>query len=90
MTLSNRDYYDNLNIYTKFGDLQPSQFFTLFHELRRLPEYSNCSFLPSLDTVLLKLTPKSDEFEGQTIKRSVGDDSKLDDDKTQKKTNLIM
>lgn len=54
MTLSDRDYYDNLNIYTKFGDLQPAQLLTLFREFRMLPEYSSCSFLPSLESVLQK------------------------------------
>lgn len=61
MTLSNQDYYDSLNIYTQYGDLTPSQIFTLFNAFRTLPDYSNCNFLPSLQSVLLKMHLKQDE-----------------------------
>lgn len=60
MTLSDRDYYENLNIYTQFGDLQPMQLFTLFREFRMVSEYSTCAFLPSLEKTLLMKNIKTD------------------------------
>lgn len=68
MTLSDRDYYDKLNIFTQFGDLQPSEIFTLFHEFRMLPEYSSCTFLASLESVLLKMNAKPDDNDAYLIK----------------------
>ncbi|XP_037040482.1 dimethyladenosine transferase 2, mitochondrial isoform X2 [Bradysia coprophila] len=67
MTLSDRDYYDNLNIYTQFGDLQPTQLLTLFREFHAMPEYASCSFVASLERVLQKKTViKSDESSGSS------------------------
>lgn len=63
MTLSHQDYYRDINIFTQIGKLQPTEIFTLFHEFRSLPEYSNCNFLPSLDSALMKMGPKADDDE---------------------------
>ncbi|KAG4074229.1 hypothetical protein HA402_001505 [Bradysia odoriphaga] len=71
MTLSDRDYYDNLNIYTQFGDLQPTQLLTLFCEFRMIPEYSSSGFMSSLEKVLEnKTTIKSDESNERSKKNS--------------------
>ncbi|KAJ6643173.1 Dimethyladenosine transferase 2, mitochondrial, partial [Pseudolycoriella hygida] len=40
MTLSNEDFYNKLNTFTKFGDLQPSELLTLFYEFSNLPDYA--------------------------------------------------
>lgn len=58
MTLSHQDYYDELNIFTEFGDLQPTELLTLFSEFRMLPTYFSCNFLPSLENNLLKIRAK--------------------------------
>ncbi|XP_075147693.1 mitochondrial transcription factor B2 [Haematobia irritans] len=67
MTISNRDYYPNINIYTQFGDLTPSQFLTLFSSFRNWPEYEESSFLASLENNMLKMESSAeDSVEGIT------------------------
>ncbi|KAL7729838.1 hypothetical protein ACLKA6_014695 [Drosophila palustris] len=60
-TMSTRDYFPGINIYTQFGDLTPSQILTLFTQFHRWPEYSESSFLASLENTLLKLESVTDE-----------------------------
>ncbi|XP_017071912.2 dimethyladenosine transferase 2, mitochondrial [Drosophila eugracilis] len=60
-TMSTRDYYPGINIYTQFGDLRPSQMLTLFSQFRQWPEYGESSFLASLENALLKLETANDE-----------------------------
>lgn len=88
MELSNQVYCDGLNIYTQYGDLQPLQLFTLFYEFRMLPEYSSCSFLPSLDSVLLRMQAVPDETKTPGIKQSE-DVCKLIDDEVEVKEGDI-
>lgn len=44
-----------MNIFTQFGDLNPSQMLSLFSEFRSWPEYAVSPFLASLENCLLKL-----------------------------------
>ncbi|XP_030558774.1 dimethyladenosine transferase 2, mitochondrial [Drosophila novamexicana] len=60
-SMSNRNYYPGINIYTQFGDLTPSQMLTLFTQFRQWPEYSESSFLASMENTLLKLETVNDE-----------------------------
>ncbi|XP_017102969.2 dimethyladenosine transferase 2, mitochondrial [Drosophila bipectinata] len=60
-TISLRNYYPGINIYTQFGDLGPSQMLTLFSQFRQWPEYAESSFLASLENALLKLETATDE-----------------------------
>ncbi|XP_062124067.1 dimethyladenosine transferase 2, mitochondrial [Drosophila sulfurigaster albostrigata] len=60
-TMSTSDYFPNINIYTQFGDLSPSQMLTLFTQFRQWPEYSESSFLASLENTMLKLEAVTDE-----------------------------
>lgn len=55
MSISNRDYFPNINIYTQFGDLTPSQFLTLFTLFRQWPEYGESSFLASFENNMIKM-----------------------------------
>lgn len=50
--LSTEDFVNNINIYTEFGDLRPTQVLTLFNQFINWPEYPECSFRPSLENVL--------------------------------------
>lgn len=59
--MTTSDYYPGINIYTQFGDLSPSQVLTLFTQFRQWPEYSESSFLASMENTLLKLETASDE-----------------------------
>ncbi|XP_052859071.1 dimethyladenosine transferase 2, mitochondrial [Drosophila gunungcola] len=60
-TMSTRDYFPGINIYTQFGDLRPSQMLTLFSQFRQWPEYGESSFLASLENALLKLETANEE-----------------------------
>uniref|UniRef100_W8AS10 rRNA adenine N(6)-methyltransferase n=1 Tax=Ceratitis capitata TaxID=7213 RepID=W8AS10_CERCA len=60
-TMSNRDFYPHLNIYTQFGDLSPSQMLTLFTQFRQWHEYGQSSFLASLENTLLKMEAAVEE-----------------------------
>ena len=59
--MSVRDFYEKINIFTEFGDLTPSQILTLFEQFRKWPEYSQCPFLPSMESNLLKMETSADE-----------------------------
>lgn len=54
-TISNKNHFPNMNIFTQFGDLNPSQLLSLFSEFRSWPEYAVSPFLASLENCLLKL-----------------------------------
>ncbi|KAH8382513.1 hypothetical protein KR009_003928 [Drosophila setifemur] len=60
-SMSLRNYYPGINIYTQFGDLRPSQTLTLFSQFRQWTEYGESSFLASLENALLKLETATDE-----------------------------
>ncbi|XP_067616989.1 dimethyladenosine transferase 2, mitochondrial [Eurosta solidaginis] len=60
-TMNSRDYYQRMNIFTEFGDLSPSQMLTLFRQFRAWPEYSESSFVASLENTLLKMEVAADE-----------------------------
>ncbi|XP_017035918.1 dimethyladenosine transferase 2, mitochondrial [Drosophila kikkawai] len=60
-SMSLKNYYPAINIYTQFGDLLPSQMLTLFSQFRQWPEYGESSFLASLENALLKLETANDE-----------------------------
>jgi dimethyladenosine transferase 2, mitochondrial len=53
--LTAQDFVPNINIFTEFGDLTPTQVFTLFDQFISWPEYKDSSFKPSLESVLLKM-----------------------------------
>lgn len=59
--LSLDDFNSNINIFTEFGDLSPSQVLTLFDQFINWPEYKESSFSASLDTTLMKLHTNPDE-----------------------------
>lgn len=59
--LSNEDFLDNVNIYTEFGDLSPTQVLTLFCQFIKYPEYQESSFESSLESVLIKLHTHPEE-----------------------------
>ncbi|XP_036324743.1 dimethyladenosine transferase 2, mitochondrial [Rhagoletis pomonella] len=60
-TMSNKDFFPRMNIFTQFGDLSPSQMLTLFTQFRHWPEYSESSFLASLENTLIKMEASADE-----------------------------
>lgn len=60
-TMSNLDFYPNMNIFTQFGDLSPSQMLTLFTQFRKWPEFSESTFVASLENTLLKMEAAPDE-----------------------------
>jgi len=77
--LSTEDFKQNMNIFTEFGDLTPTQTLTLFDQFINWPEYKDCPFTASLDSALLKLhtAPEEDHVDGLEIDE--------EDDKDQKR-----
>lgn len=53
-------YYKDMNIFTQFGDLNPSEMLTLFTQFRSWPEYAQSPFLASMEHNLLKTETASD------------------------------
>lgn len=60
-TMSNKDLYPSMNIFTEFGDLTPSQILTLFTQFRQWPEFKESPFLASLENSLLKMETSEQE-----------------------------
>lgn len=60
-TLSNEDFLPNMNIFTEFGDLSPSQVLTLFDQFINWPEYQECAFSASLENALMKASAVPDD-----------------------------
>lgn len=55
MTMSRNDRYPNMNIFTTFGDLRPSQILSLFHQFASWPGYERSAFQQGLDECLQKM-----------------------------------
>lgn len=78
-TMSNQDFYPNIDILTEYGDLSPSQLLTLFCEFRNWPEYQHSPFLASLENNLLKMETSNEEHvDGVEITEE--DDNSPDDE----------
>lgn len=60
-TISNQNFFENMNIFTQFGDLSPSQVLSIFDEFINWPEYKQCPFIASMENSLLKLETTPDE-----------------------------
>jgi dimethyladenosine transferase 2 len=60
-TISNQNFIDNMNIFTQFGDLTPSQVLTIFDEFTNWPEFKECPFVASMENSLMKLETTPDE-----------------------------
>ncbi|XP_055382945.1 dimethyladenosine transferase 2, mitochondrial [Condylostylus longicornis] len=66
-TMSTEDYFSQMNIYTEFGELNPSQMLTLFLQFRNWPEYKESPFLASLESSLLKMEPSSEDIVDEVV-----------------------
>lgn len=53
--LTTEDYMENINIFTEFGDLSPTQMLTLFDKFINWPEFKECPFNASLENSLMKM-----------------------------------
>ncbi|XP_037955596.1 dimethyladenosine transferase 2, mitochondrial-like [Teleopsis dalmanni] len=63
-TMHCRDFHQNTNIYTQFGDLSGSQILALFTQFRNWPEYNECPFTASLESWLIKMNTTDDDSAG--------------------------
>uniref|UniRef100_A0A0A1X1H7 rRNA adenine N(6)-methyltransferase n=1 Tax=Zeugodacus cucurbitae TaxID=28588 RepID=A0A0A1X1H7_ZEUCU len=86
-TMSNLDFYPRMNIYTQFGDLSPSQMLTLFTQFRKWPEYSESSFVASLENTLLKMEAAADENIGITEEDDLPNEEAVFDDVKETKSS---
>jgi len=59
--LSLEDYRQDIDIFTEFGELTPTQILTLFDQFIHWPEYKDSSFSESLESTLMKLQTNPEE-----------------------------
>lgn len=59
--LTNADFADDVNIFTEFGDLTPTQVLTLFDQFINWPEFRECSFNASLESAMMKYHTNPDD-----------------------------
>lgn len=62
-TLSMNDYCENINIFTQFGSLTPTQIFTVFNQFINWPEYESCAYVDMLEKALIKMHTKPEELD---------------------------
>lgn len=87
-TMSTKDYFDDITIYTQFGDLSPSQLLTLFHQFKNWPGYKNSSFVTCVENNLLKMeTSGVTNVDGIEINEEADDDDN-DNDSNSKNENV--
>lgn len=77
--MSNRNYVENINIFTQFGDLSPSQILTVYQQFLNLPGFQGSQFLESMETSLIKMETNAenviedqafpDDMEDETTKK---------------------
>lgn len=73
--MSKRDYFDNITIFTEFGDLSPSQMLTLFHQFKSWPGYKNSPFLTCMENNFLKMETSGDStVDGIELPEEADDD----------------
>lgn len=48
---------------TEYGDLTPTQLLTIFDQFISWPEYNDCSFNASLDSMLLRMQSSSESVD---------------------------
>lgn len=54
-TMTRNDRFVDMNIFTTFGDLSPSQMLALFHQFVSWPGYESSAFRQGLDDCLQKM-----------------------------------
>lgn len=57
-----RKLLPNMDIFTEFNSLSPSEVLILFNELASWPEYSQSMFITSLNEQLIKQQPPPDKI----------------------------
>ncbi|CAO1431609.1 unnamed protein product [Diamesa hyperborea] len=60
-TLSTQDFVQNINIWTEFGDLSPTQTLTLFDQFISWKEYKQSPFIACLENNLMKMESVPEE-----------------------------
>lgn len=76
------DFAQNISIFTEFGDLTPSQLLSLFVEFKSWPEFSETTFITSMENMLLKLENPDEvlDVDDETYTEEIEEkDNKIDD-----------
>uniref|UniRef100_A0A182MR20 Dimethyladenosine transferase 2, mitochondrial n=1 Tax=Anopheles culicifacies TaxID=139723 RepID=A0A182MR20_9DIPT len=73
MPLSSNDYADNMNIYTEFGELTPTQVLTLFNEFINWSEFHQSPFMQAVESQKHK----------QRLMRQLDDEESIDESNEQ-------
>lgn len=75
-TISTRNYLRNINLFTQFGDLTPSQMLTIFEQFRNWPGYKQSPFLALMENNLMKVeTSIEDDVDGLELNEQLDDDA---------------
>jgi dimethyladenosine transferase 2, mitochondrial len=85
--LTLEDYPSNMNIYTEFGDLTPTQVLTIFDQFVHWPEFKESSFTTSLENVLFKILLNPDNPE--SLPEELRDEDELPTNVDKKKVSDI-
>lgn len=75
-SLTVNDFVDNINIFTQFGNLTPTQILTTFNEFINWPEYESCAFVDVLEKALIKMHTRPEDADDV-----LSDDDNEDDPK---------
>lgn len=59
--ISDQDYFQDMNIYTQFGDLTPANLLRVYLDFSQWPEFRDSAFLAAFDNTILKLHESSDD-----------------------------
>uniref|UniRef100_A0A1B0DNZ7 rRNA adenine N(6)-methyltransferase n=1 Tax=Phlebotomus papatasi TaxID=29031 RepID=A0A1B0DNZ7_PHLPP len=68
--ISKSDHRQDINIFTQFGDLTPSEMLSLFQQFRNWPEYKQSPFLSLMENSLIKMFAQDQDA---TTEDQVGD-----------------
>lgn len=59
--INDKDYFQDINIYTEVGDLTPANFLRLYLDFCKWPEFRDSAFLAAFENNMLKLYESSDD-----------------------------
>lgn len=81
-SLTVNDFVENINIFTQFGNLTPTQILTTFNEFINWPEYENCAYVDVLEKALIKMHTRPEDADDV-----LSDDDPDDDPKSFKESS---
>lgn len=78
--ISDKDYFQDMNIYTQFGDLTPANFLRVYLDFSEWPEYRDSAFLAAFDNTILKLHESADDGDFNPLEEVDDVENDIDED----------